>query len=138
MVGKYLSEVKEIYFDSLGDDRGQLVALEQHKSIPFDIKRVYYMIHTLADVKRGLHAHKQLEQVAICLTGSCTINVESLAGKQGFTLADPHDGLYMGGLVWRELSDFSEDCVVVVIASELYSEDDYIRDYNEFLKYAKT
>lgn len=133
-VGKLISEVRRVDFRSFGDERGQLIALEEHQNLPFDVRRVYYMFDTTPGVKRGFHAHIALEQVAICLTGSCVIDVESLKGRESFTLDDPHAGLYMGGLVWRELRDFSEDAVVMVVASEHYTEDDYIRNYQDFEK----
>lgn len=130
--GSVISEVRRVDFHTLGDDRGQLIALEESQNLPFDVRRVYYMFDTTKGIKRGFHAHVKLEQVAVCLAGSCVIDVESLAGKESFTLNDPRVGLYMGGLVWRELRDFSKGSVVMVAASEHYDEHDYIRNYQEF------
>ena len=122
-VGDFLSEVNLLTFDSLGDERGELIALEEYKNIPFDIKRVYYMFDTTPSATRGFHAHIALEQVAVCLSGSCVFDVESNKGKKSFLLDSPNKGLYLGGLVWREIREFSPACVLAVIASEPYRED---------------
>jgi dTDP-4-dehydrorhamnose 3,5-epimerase-like enzyme len=130
--GKMLSEVRELEFPSLGDERGELIALEQNQHVPFDIKRVYYIIRTEQGVKRGFHAHIALEQVAVAVTGSCVFDVETFEGKSSYTLDSAYKGLYLGGLVWREMRDFTEDCVLMVLASDVYTEDDYLRDYAKF------
>ncbi|KZZ52454.1 dTDP-6-deoxy-3,4-keto-hexulose isomerase [Oleiphilus sp. HI0118] len=126
------SDVKELLFSSLGDSRGELIALEQFKEIPFEIKRIYYIFQTAENVKRGFHAHQSLKQVAIALSGSCVFDVETESGSSSHLLDSPSKGLYMGGLVWREMRDFSHDCVLLVIASECYDEADYIRSYDAF------
>ena len=95
--GEVLSEVRELEFPSLGDERGELIALEQNRQIPFEIERVYYIIRTEQGVKRGFHAHKQLEQVAVAVAGSCTFDIETISGKSSFTLDSSYQGLYMGG-----------------------------------------
>ena len=117
-----------------GDDRGQLVSLESFVNIPFDIKRVYYMYDTVPDVTRGRHAHKSLKQVLVAVHGSCKVRL--FDGEEEVTVAldRPDQGLYIGDLVWREMFDFSEDAVLMVLASELYNEADYIRDYDAFLQ----
>lgn len=122
-------------FQPHGDDRGQLVALEEMKEVPFDIKRVYYMYDTTEGVTRGRHAHKALEQILICVHGSCKIRLDNGEEKVVVPLDKPNEGLYVSNVMWREMFDFSEDAVLMVLASELYDEEDYIRDYDEFLKY---
>ena len=123
-------------FQPHGDERGQLVALEEFKDIPFRIKRVYYMYDTLEGVVRGFHAHKSLEQILICIHGSCKIRLDNGRGeKKVIPLEKPYEGLYVSNDMWREMFDFSPDAVLMVLASELYDEADYIRDYDEFLKY---
>ena len=122
-------------FQPHGDDRGQLVALEEMKEVPFDIKRVYYMYDTTEGVTRGRHAHKALEQILICVHGSCKILLDNGEEKVVVPLDKPNEGLYVSNVMWREMFDFSEDAVLMVLASELYDEEDYIRDYDEFLKY---
>ncbi|EKN4261927.1 sugar 3,4-ketoisomerase [Escherichia coli] len=129
--------VNTIEFKKLGDDRGSLVSLEQNKNIPFEIKRIYYIFGTKDGVSRGFHAHKNLQQVAICVKGSCRFLLDDGRTKEEIILDKPDTGLHINSFIWREMHDFSEDCVLMVLASELYDEDDYIRDYNDFLKEIK-
>ena len=111
-------------------------AVEGGKDIPFEIKRVYYIYHTKPDVRRGCHAHKSLKQVLICMKGSCNILLDDGTERQEIRMDIPGKGLFIGEMVWREMYDFSPDCVLVVLASEHYDEDDYIRNYNGFIKAA--
>ena len=128
-------QVIKYMFQPHGDERGQLVALEEHKDIPFKIKRVYFMYDTLPGVRRGFHAHKKLEQILICIHGTCKILLDNGKEKKVVPLEKPYEGLYVSNNMWREMFDFSEDAVLLVLASELYDESDYIRDYDEFLKF---
>ena len=121
-------------FQSNGDERGSLVALESYKNIPFDIKRVYYIFDTKVDVIRGLHAHKELLQVMVCLKGSCRVVLDNGSTKEQVLLDSPNKGLLIDSMMWREMHDFSADCVLLVLANDHYDESDYIRDYDEFLK----
>lgn len=131
-------EVRTIQFQIHGDDRGQLVALEENKNIPFTVKRVYFMYGTKEGVHRGLHAHKSLRQVLFCPIGACTVKLDSGKEKATVRLNNPTEGLIVEPNTWREMYDFTPDAVLVVLASEYYDENDYIRDYEEFLKYIKT
>lgn len=117
----------------LGDKRGSLIALEQNKNIPFDIKRIYYIFDTKTNVSRGFHAHYNLEQVAICLKGSVTFILDDGKERKSVLLNSPSVGLHIRGLIWREMHDFSDDCVLMVVSSEHYDKADYIRDYQYFL-----
>ncbi len=121
-------------FPEHGDERGQLVAVETGKEIPFDVKRVYYIYDTLPGVRRGFHAHKELEQILICVNGSCKIHLDNGYDTAEVTLDKPYEGLYISNDMWREMYDFSEGAVLLVLASNLYDESDYIRNYDEFLK----
>ncbi len=125
-----------IDFQKLGDERGSLVAIEigMEKAVPFEIKRVYYSYDTRSDVRRGLHAHKELKQVAICVSGSCRMVFDDGKIRQEQTLGSPEKGLLIDKMIWHEMYDFSPDCVLLVLASEHYDESDYIRDYDDFLK----
>ena len=128
-------EIKFINFDIKGDERGKLIALEQFKDIPFEIKRIYYIFETKKEIKRGFHAHKKLQQVAICVNGSCKFLLDNGKEKvKDIVLDSPNKGLFIDKMIWREMYDFSEDCVLLVLASEYYDENDYIRDYDEFLR----
>ena len=126
--------LKWLVFPPLGDDRGSLVALEGNETIPFDIKRVYYLFATEKDVTRGLHAHLALKQVLLCVIGSCQILLDDGVVRESVFLDSPTKGLLVESLVWREMTQFSSDCVLLVIASEHYDESDYIRDYDKFKK----
>lgn len=128
-----MSLVKLINLPSFGDERGGLVAIESNHSIPFDVKRLYYIFNT-TQKPRGFHAHIDLKQVAICLKGSCRFILDNGSTKEEVVLDNPTQGLVIEGLIWREMHDFSEDCVLLVLASEHFTEQDYIRNYNEFLR----
>ncbi len=131
-------QIVKYAFQQHGDDRGMLVALEEFNDIPFEIKRVYYMYDTIDGVRRGLHAHKSLEQILICIHGSCKILLDNGNEKKIVSLERPYEGLYVPNNMWREMYDFSKDAVLMVLASEVYNEDDYIRDYDTFLKMVNT
>lgn len=122
-------------FQQHGDDRGMLVALEEFKDIPFEIKRVYYMYDTKEGVHRGFHAHKNLQQILICIHGSCKVLLDNGSEKKIVSLEKPYEGLYVSNNMWREMYDFSPDAVLMVLASEIYKEKDYIREYDSFLKF---
>ncbi len=126
-----------IPFQIKGDDRGSLIALESNKNIPFDIKRVYYIFGTTNDTVRGKHAHKTLEQVLVCTSGSCTILLDNGTEKQIIDLSNNTFGLYVGTNIWREMSNFSSGCVLMVLASNFHDEAEYIRNYDEFLSAVK-
>ena len=130
-------QVIKYAFQQHGDDRGQLVALEEGKDIPFEIKRVYYMYDTGDGVRRGYHAHKSLEQILICIHGSCKILMDNGEEKKIVSLEKPYEGLYISNNIWREMFDFSPDAVLMVLASDFYNEEDYIRNYEDFLEFVK-
>ena len=127
-----MSLLKIIDFPALGDERGSLISLETYKQIPFDIKRVYYIYGTQTGVARGFHAHKKLQQVAVCVSGKCRMILDDGDKREELWLDSPAKGLLIEDMVWREMHDFSDDCVLLVLASEHYDESDYIRDYEEF------
>ena len=130
-------QVIKYHFEPHGDERGQLIALEENHNIPFDIKRVYYMYDTGAGVRRGYHAHKCLRQILICVHGSCKILLDNGKEKKVVPLEKPYEGLFVSNAMSREVFDFSPDAVLMVQASELYDEADYIRNYEDFLKYVE-
>lgn len=130
-------EVKMYPFPSHGDDRGQLVAIEEQKDLPFDIKRVYYIYDTLPGVRRGFHAHRNLQQILLCVSGSCKIHLDNGTDTAEVTLDKPYEGLYIANDMWREMYDFSPGAVLLVLASEYYDEADYIRNYDDFIRMVK-
>ena len=127
-----MSLIKLIDFPSLEDQRGGLVAIESNLSIPFEINRLYYIFNT-TNQSRGFHAHIDLKQVAICVKGSCRFILDNGNSREEIILNSPTRGLFIEALTWREMHDFSDDCVLLVLASEHYDESDYIRDYQDFL-----
>ncbi len=129
--------IKLIDFPVLGDERGSLLALEGNKHVPFDIKRVYYIYGTQEGVARGFHAHKELKQVAICLKGSCRFVMDNGVEQSDVVLNSSSQGLLIDTMQWHEMYDFSSDCILLVLASDVYDEADYIRNYDDFLTFAK-
>ena len=122
----------------LGDDRGSLVAVEAEKDVPFAIARVYYIFGTKEGVERGFHAHKILQQLAVAVRGSCTMLLDDGKEKTEIQLDAPDKGLYIGPGIWREMKNFTEDCVLLVFADQHYDEADYLRKYEDFLAFLQT
>jgi dTDP-4-dehydrorhamnose 3,5-epimerase-like enzyme len=130
-------DIARIPFQIHGDSRGMLVALEGMRDVPFDIRRVYYIFSTCESVRRGQHAHRTLTQLAVAVRGSVTFLLDDGSGPAEVTLDDPASGVLIGPMVWRELHHFSEDCVVMVLADQVYDPSDYIADYDQFLREAR-
>lgn len=126
-----------IQFQTHGDERGSLIALEENKNIPFTVKRIYYMYDTKPGVRRGFHAHKTLKQVLFCPSGACTIMLDSGEEREYVRLDKPTEGLFMEANMWREMYDFTPNAVLMVLASDYYDESDYIRNYDEFLAHVE-
>lgn len=128
--------VDSIEFKKIGDETGKLTPIEVQQDIPFEIKRVYYISDVQKGITRGFHSHRHLEQVLICISGNVKIRVNTPLEEQIIELHESNKGLYIGHMVWREMFEFSEDAVLLVLASEHYSEDDYIRDFKIYWKEA--
>ena len=124
-------------FNVLGDYRGQLVALEENRNIPFDLKRVFYIFGTQEGVSRGNHSHYKTKQFLVAVNGSCKVTLDDGYNKETFNLNKPNLGLFQDALIWGTMHDFSSDCVLMVLADEHYDESDYIRDYDMFLEEVK-
>ena len=130
-------QYRVLQFKEYGDERGNLVVAEgDGMDIPFDIKRVFYMYGSDPDIIRGQHANRQTEFVLINVSGSSKVLVDDGSSKEVIILDKPRMGLYMGPMIWKEMYDFSADSVLLVLASEHYQEQEYIRDYQEFIKEA--
>lgn len=119
------------------DARGQLFVFESLKNVPFEVKRVYVIKGVPHGAVRGKHAHIRLQQVIVCLSGSCKFLLDDGKNKDLVILDTPNVGLYVGTLIWREMFDFSQGCILMVLASELYDTGDYIHDYEKFLEIIK-
>ncbi|HEB9335472.1 TPA: WxcM-like domain-containing protein [Campylobacter coli] len=128
---------KILNFNTKSDDRGSLIALENLKEIPFEIKRIYYIYDTKPEFPRGAHAHRELEQVLIMMEGSCELILNDGKNIKNIILNRPDIGLFIGKNMWREMKNFSYGAKLLVLASDFYNEKEYIRNYNEFLKVLK-
>ena len=126
------NEIRE--FKILGDYRGQLIALEENKDIPFNIRRVFYIYGTQDGVTRGNHSHYKTKQFLVAVNGSCKITLDNGKTKETFDLNKPNLGLFQDALIWGTMHDFSSDCVLMVLADKYYDESDYIQEYNKFLE----
>jgi dTDP-4-dehydrorhamnose 3,5-epimerase-like enzyme len=127
-----LGKCKLIYFPKVTDVRGNLSFIEENKQIPFSIKRIYYLYDVPSGATRGGHAHRELEQIIIALSGSFDVILDDGFSKKSFFLNRPHYGLYIPPGIWRELENFSSNSVALSLVSAFYDESDYIRDYDTF------
>lgn len=117
------------------DRRGNLTVVENGETLPFDVKRVYYIYDVPGGENRGSHAHKDLSQLIVALSGSFNVVLDDGKSKRTFFLNRPYQGLYVKPGIWRDLEDFSSGAVCMVLASDLYDVEDYIREYDNFIKY---
>lgn len=125
---------KMIKFKENGDERGKLVVVEGMKDIPFDIKRIFYIYGSDTTVVRGQHANRRSEFVLINVSGSSKVAVRDGKNEEVFVLDKPHTGIYIPKMVWKDMYDFSEDSILLVLASEVYDSSEYIRDFDEYIK----
>lgn len=133
-----IEKCKLIEFPQKGDDRGHLVIVEGNQDIPFEIKRVFYIYGSDRDVIRGRHANYNTEFVLINVAGTSKVKVDDGTNQKIFSLDRPHTGIFLPKMVWKDMYDFSEDSVLLVLASEHYDAEEYIRDYAQYLKVVET
>ena len=117
------------------DRKGNISVVQNGDTVPFDVKRVYYLYDVPGGESRGSHAHRELEQLIVAASGSFTVTLDDGKNKQSFFLNRPYQGLYVKPGLWRDLDNFSSGAVCMVLASEVYNAADYIRDYQEFLEF---
>lgn len=130
-----INKVRMIQFSQHGDERGHLVVVEGNRDVPFDIKRVFYIYGSDRDVVRGQHANRRSEFVLINVSGTSKVKVKDGEGNEAiYCLNRPHTGVYLPTMVWKEMYDFSKDSVLLCLASTYYDPDEYIRDYEEFVR----
>ena len=130
-----MNKVKMLSFKQNGDERGHLVVIEGNKDIPFDIKRIFYIYGSDPTVVRGQHANREPEFVLVNVAGKSKVKVYDGKGNEAiFILNRPHTGIYLPTMVWKDMYDFSEDSVLLVLASEAYNPNEYIRNYDEFVE----
>lgn len=133
-----IDKVKMLEFPEHGDERGHLVVIEGEKDIPFEIKRTFYIYGSDKEVVRGQHANKETEFVLINVAGQSKVKVKDGQGNEKvFDLNRPRLGIYLPTMVWKEMYDFSEDSVLLCLASEHYDDNEYMRDYNEYCRVIK-
>lgn len=130
-----MNKVRMLEFPQHGDERGQLVVVEGMRDVPFEIKRMFYIYASDPDVVRGQHANRKTEFVLINVSGKSKVKVKDGEGNEAiYCLNRPHTGIYLPTMVWKDMYDFSEDSVLLVLASEHYDNSEYIRNYDEFVK----
>jgi hypothetical protein len=132
-----LKDCRMIELPKISDTRGNLTFIESNRHIPFNIKRVYYLYDVPGGAERGGHAHKQLEEFIIAMSGSFDVVLDDGFEKRNFHLNRSYFGIYIPSMVWRELNNFSSGSVCMVLASEYFEEVDYFREYDEYLRVAK-
>lgn len=132
-----LNRVKLLEFKEMGDDRGHLVVVEGRKDIPFDIKRIFYIYGSDKDVVRGQHANRKTQFVLINVSGTSKVRVSDGINERVFSLDRPHIGVFLPNMIWKDMYDFSNDSVLLVLASEHYEPGEYIRDYDEYVREIK-
>jgi len=130
-----MEKYKILQFNKHGDENGWLISLEENKNIPFKIKRVFYIFETQKGVIRGKHALKKGKQLLIPISGVCKVLVDDGKQQKIFYLDSKEKGLLINSMVWREMFDFSDDCVLLVLSDSFYDENDYICSYKEFKKF---
>lgn len=128
-----IQECKILSLPVVHDRRGNLTFIESSKIIPFEIKRVYYLYDVPGGAERGGHAHKQLHQLIIAMSGSFDVLLDDGKDKKKFHLNRSYSGLYICPMIWREINNFSSGSVCMVLASTFYDEEDYYREYSEFM-----
>ncbi len=129
-----IEQCRLIEFPQKGDDRGHLVIVEGNQDIPFEIKRVFYIYGSDKEVIRGKHANYNTEFVLINVAGTSKVKVDDGTNQKIFRLDRPHIGIYLPKMVWKDMYDFSHDSVLLVLASEHYDENEYIRSYSKYLE----
>jgi hypothetical protein len=130
-----INDCKLIELPRIHSNLGSITPIENSEQVPFDVKRIYYLYDVPGGASRAAHGHKQLEQLIVAASGSFDITLDDGVNKRKFQLNRPYWGLHVKPGLWRDIDNFSSGSICLVLASELYSEDDYFREYDEFVKY---
>ena len=130
------TEIAEFFkLKSIDDKRGSLISIDMVGTLPFDVKRIYYLFESNVEITRGFHAHKSLKQLIVCVAGECKVILDDGKKKEQFVLNNPRKGLLICNCLWREIALLDSTSVLLVFADQHFDESDYIRDYNTFLNY---
>ena len=132
-----MKNCKIVNFNEITDHRGKMIPIEYPKQLEFPLKRIYYIFDVKDGVRRGYHSHNDLEQILIVVHGKVKVLIKTPYEEEIVELDSPNKGLYIGPMIWREMFDFENEAVLVVLASHEYDENDYIRDWNDYLEKAK-
>lgn len=132
-----MKNCKIVNFNEITDHRGKMIPIEYPKQLEFPLKRIYYIFDVKDGVRRGYHSHNDLEQILIAVHGKVKVLIKTPYEEEIVELDSPNKGLYIGPMIWREMFDFENETVLVVLASHEYDENDYIRDWNDYLEKAK-
>ena len=132
-----MKNCKIVNFNEITDQRGKMIPIEYPKQLEFPLKRIYYIFDVKDGVRRGYHSHNDLEQILIAVHGKVKVLIKTPYEEEIVELDSPNKGLYIGPMIWREMFDFENEAVLVVLASREYDENDYIRDWNDYLETAK-
>ena len=132
-----MKNCKIVNFNEITDHRGKMIPIEYPKQLEFPLKRIYYIYDVKDGVRRGYHSHNDLEQILIAVHGKVKVLIKTPYEEEIVELDSPNKGLYIGPMIWREMFDFENEAVLVVLASHEYDENDYIRDWNDYLEKAK-
>ena len=135
MIQTEKTKLSQIYKVPKIEDEGYLCFMENDSHIPFEIRRVYYIFDVIKNAVRGKHAHKNTKQILFCIQGSITVILDNGKDKEAITLNKPNLGLYLDTMMWHEMVAFKPGTILLVLASEKFTEEDYIRDYKEYLKF---
>ena len=136
-MNKFIKNCRKINLTKIIDSHDGIISIaEENKDVPFNIKRVYYIYGFESEKSvRGYHAHKSLEQILFCISGSFCLKLDDGTNKHKLLMDDPNQGIFIGNNVWHTMEKFTNDCIIIVLASDYYNESDYIRDYKEFKNY---
>lgn len=132
-----MKNCKIVNFNEITDHRGKMIPIEYPKQLEFPLKRIYYIFDVKDGVRKGYHSHNDLEQILIAVHGKVKVLIKTPYEEEIVELDSPNKGLYIGPMIWREMFDFENEAVLVVLASHEYDENDYIRDWNDYLEKAK-
>ena len=127
-----MSLIERFQFQHIDGPGGSIVVAQGERDVPFPIKRIYFLHSVPSTETRGAHAHKTLMQIAVCARGSCRFRLDNGSETAEIVLQSPHEGILIRPMMWREMTEFSDDCVLLVLASDYYDESDYIRNYEDF------